>query len=388
MPSTTYGWLTYESSRNRFRKIILSTDLEMSMDVLNVPQPNQFNTDTCDDATIDIITLKGRNDSLLIHISGTHGVEGYVGAEIQHTVLTALNTSEKLYPTIMFVHGLNPYGMIHNRRVNEDNIDLNRNALFNETDRKAKISLCGNMSDDMYHHINHAINPQSYYHPILSWVTNLFNMLYIITSNGYCQSKRYMVTGTYCDKYKQGLFYGGEHLGTSHKMFSEYLISKNYTKNVKDLAIIDVHSGQGEFGKDTIMVSNSLKGDIATNTLKNIKKQSTITNMPDAISYTHQLVSDTMTNGYELTSGDVADNYPKLFDNLTNVFSVTQEFGTYNPLYVTLELIMENQVFHHSNNESYGDRLRHVFSPMENEKFVKMINERGKAFFINVIKNI
>ena len=33
------------------------------------------------------------------------------------------------YPTIIFVHVVNPYGMHNIRRVNEDNIDINRNFL-------------------------------------------------------------------------------------------------------------------------------------------------------------------------------------------------------------------------------------------------------------------
>ena len=36
------------------------------------------------------------------------------------------------YPTIVMVHVVNPYGMQNMRRVNEDNIDLNRNFLTPE----------------------------------------------------------------------------------------------------------------------------------------------------------------------------------------------------------------------------------------------------------------
>jgi hypothetical protein len=37
-------------------------------------------------------------------------------------------------PTIVFVHAVNPFGFANNRRVNEDNVDVNRySALINVT---------------------------------------------------------------------------------------------------------------------------------------------------------------------------------------------------------------------------------------------------------------
>ena len=37
-----------------------------------------------------------------------------------------------LPPTLVIVHAINPFGMANNRRVNENNIDLNRNYLHKE----------------------------------------------------------------------------------------------------------------------------------------------------------------------------------------------------------------------------------------------------------------
>jgi hypothetical protein len=84
----------------------------------------------------DVIILRGRPDRFLLHISGTHGPEGFVGSAIQTAMLTFFkahktyeNADEGL-PTLVFVHALNAYGFKHNRRVNENNVDLNRNFLF------------------------------------------------------------------------------------------------------------------------------------------------------------------------------------------------------------------------------------------------------------------
>jgi len=62
----------------------------------------------------------------LLLIAGTHGVEGYFGS----AVLTGLLHQGLAPPAgarIVLVHALNPYGFAWNRRVNEDNVDLDRN---------------------------------------------------------------------------------------------------------------------------------------------------------------------------------------------------------------------------------------------------------------------
>ncbi|ABS63179.1 conserved hypothetical protein [Parvibaculum lavamentivorans DS-1] len=62
--------------------------------------------------------------------SGTHGVEGYCGSGVQ-TALLSEGFGRNLPPdtAIIFIHAINPYGFAWNRRVNEDNVDLNRNFL-------------------------------------------------------------------------------------------------------------------------------------------------------------------------------------------------------------------------------------------------------------------
>ena len=63
-------------------------------------------------------------------MSGTHGVEGYCGSGIQIGFL-----KEGLFAelpddmSVVLLHAMNPYGFSNDRRVNEDNVDLNRNFL-------------------------------------------------------------------------------------------------------------------------------------------------------------------------------------------------------------------------------------------------------------------
>ena len=64
----------------------------------------------------------------LLVISGTHGVEGFAGSMCQ----TAWLSEGAALPddlAVVLVHAINPYGFAWIRRVNEDNVDLNRNCI-------------------------------------------------------------------------------------------------------------------------------------------------------------------------------------------------------------------------------------------------------------------
>ena len=81
----------------------------------------------------------------VIHCSGTHGIEGYLGSAIQLRFLHELFLQQEKQlrtnnvhapPTkntpvkkVLLIHAINPYGMRHHRRTNENNVDLNRNVL-------------------------------------------------------------------------------------------------------------------------------------------------------------------------------------------------------------------------------------------------------------------
>ena len=108
-----------------------------------------------DDLTTDVAIIHGNKSKFILHISGTHGPEGFAGSAVQSAMLDYFYESKKYsnieycevadadsnstlldesclntnLPTIVFIHVLNPYGMANNRRFNEDNIDLNRNFL-------------------------------------------------------------------------------------------------------------------------------------------------------------------------------------------------------------------------------------------------------------------
>jgi hypothetical protein len=86
--------------------------------------------------TVDVAVVRGsggRPDGPhLLHLSGVHGVEGHAGSAVQCKWLDGVARGDVRVPdgvSAVLVHVLNPYGMKHGRRYNENNVDLNRNLL-------------------------------------------------------------------------------------------------------------------------------------------------------------------------------------------------------------------------------------------------------------------
>ncbi|MBW4653831.1 MAG: M14 family metallopeptidase [Kaiparowitsia implicata GSE-PSE-MK54-09C] len=70
--------------------------------------------------------------NLLVLSSGCHGAEGFCGSGLQIDRLRDAAWIEHCRReglAVLFLHALNPYGFSWLRRVNEDNVDLNRNFL-------------------------------------------------------------------------------------------------------------------------------------------------------------------------------------------------------------------------------------------------------------------
>jgi hypothetical protein len=68
------------------------------------------------DLTIDIAVLEGAKDRVMVHVSGTHGVEGFAGSAIQSALLGRMKREDagkmkdEKRPTVILVHALNAFG--------------------------------------------------------------------------------------------------------------------------------------------------------------------------------------------------------------------------------------------------------------------------------------
>jgi hypothetical protein len=153
-------------------------------------------------------------------------------------------------PTILLVHALNPFGFSTSRRVNEENIDLNRNFLT-EAEFKEVVNRDPNFAG--YVTIDYLINPTKLLFPTIflnEWF-EFFKSIYAILRYGILFIKRAIVAGNYY--MPTGLGYGGTKLSTSAKSLIDLVTKLEIPKRAKNVVLIDVHTGLGPSGVDTLL---------------------------------------------------------------------------------------------------------------------------------------
>ncbi|MFH2092492.1 MAG: M14 family metallopeptidase [Pseudomonadota bacterium] len=123
-----YFGSSYQECRNQFRtEADTIFNLIKGVTVSWVTVDSQIDSDL----TIDYCYIPAQKNfkRLLILTSGIHGVEGYAGSAVQqmflHEIVPKIDLEEM---GILVIHSINPYGFKYQRRVTENNIDLNRNC--------------------------------------------------------------------------------------------------------------------------------------------------------------------------------------------------------------------------------------------------------------------
>lgn len=247
-----------------------------------------------------------------VHIAGCHGVEGYLGSLIQRKYLQSLSTAQLAKFNIVIIHPLCPYGMAWYRRVNSQNIDLNRN-FFTTTERPNNRGFAALL-------------------PLLNSKNKFEFATHVITTSlqeGYVASQRVLGQGQY--QFADKPFYGG------HAVQEEILQVLGYVQNllrdVHEFTIFDIHSGLGKPGVEMIFGSedfNELKKKHPEKYFTNLKSQS-----------------------WE-TTGNLGEAFKHFFAN-AKVIHVVLEFGTAGNLFVLYALTQDHQ--HFSQNKTDPKRI-------------------------------
>src|SRR5437762_4569779 len=117
----------YFTARDRFREAAARAGCRIETLPLDARGPGG------ETLGVDIAWFGAANPRrVVLHSSGLHGVEGFAGSAIQLQFIANLRQLPG-DTTVVIVHILNPYGMAWLRRVNENNVDLNRNFLGDES---------------------------------------------------------------------------------------------------------------------------------------------------------------------------------------------------------------------------------------------------------------
>lgn len=175
----------------------------------------------------------------LIIISGTHGVEGYYGSMCQTLYLQGLDLHSLDADTgLLFIHLINPWGTSWLRRVNEDNVDLNRN--FIDFTRPLQ-------HNDEYDNIasvfnREAIEPEQRRINEQLWHDRAAEI-------GETSLRSQITAGQHQDP--EGIFYAGQFATWSNQTLRA--IFANLPKSCKQAICMDLHTGAGDFGHPMLM---------------------------------------------------------------------------------------------------------------------------------------
>lgn len=175
----------------------------------------------------------------IIHVSGVHGIEGYLGSQIQSMILESGELTTELLQkvNVVFVHALNPYGMSWYRRVNGHNVDLNRNYYRNEVERPI------NSDFDFFAPLFEKRPTEKKWK---IWRTAVLAFLKL----GIRKTAGAIAKGQYHQP--ESLFYGGSYIEPEVHEPLHYL--QKILKGCKKIYVVDVHSGLGKFASENIIL--------------------------------------------------------------------------------------------------------------------------------------
>ncbi len=329
--------------------------------------------------------LSARNDDTNMHLliqSGLHGIEGFIGfAMINYFVERFLgenklkydkvrNKKEKVSENFKFernfdlslIINANSFGVKNKRRVNENNVDLNRNFLLSEKDfenGKEKAFL------DQYYLIDKVINPKkkvkNFY---FSYIETFFRILNLVLKIKASKFKAVLLSG---QKYNPcGAYYMGENYQTQTLNLMKIHEDLFKLKGVQNTIFIDLHTGYGKAYNMSIVNSSFMKENDLTEKIKGF----------------YDNVVKSNTDSFYVMNGDLIDfiyqKYPEI------KYATAFEFGTFGDsilagLKSIIALVLENQYFSYNLNGKKDDSLNKDVN--SNRAGAKIIQFYEKAYF-------
>lgn len=325
---------TYVEARQRFRSGSARLGAEQEALPIGVEGPDGT------PLTIDMAWHGPRDAKRIVVVSsGTHGVEGYMGSAAQLAVYDQpIELRDDV--ALVMIHAVNPYGFAFVRRVNEDNIDLNRNFLLEGQ------AYTG--SPEAYRQLDAMLNPPRPPGP-LSLPAFFGRTAGKIAKYGFASLKSAVAGGQY--DFPMGVFFGGN--GPSNTMLQLQKAVPRWFGHAEHLLWIDYHTGLG--------------------------KPATFKHLVDHTSDSPRLRWLVDTFGPEVQSWDAGDGVAYAIRGGLGVWMqamlpaaevdvLAMEFGTVPALKVITALHLENRAHHYAApyslvRQQAKERLMRTFNP-------------------------
>jgi hypothetical protein len=228
-----------------------------------------------EELAIDVAEL-GPADAadVVMIVSGTHGVEGYCGSALQSHWLRDRAGQRPDGVRVVLVHALNPFGFSWVRRTDEHNVDLNRNFIDWDDTPPVRPS---------YDEIARLLVPEDWNDETVAAAdAALFERLATVP---FAEFQETISGGQF--SHPDGVFYGGDGPSWSHRWLVQW-----WNDGLGDpdrLALIDLHTGLGEWGHGELISSESIGSPDHD---RAIRWWGEVTSMVDGDSVSAELVGD------------------------------------------------------------------------------------------------
>ena len=308
--------------------------------------------DETDGLYIDSFYLPSTGDktNLIVLTTGVHGVEGYIGSVMLDVFFAEVYPTLDMTDTgVLVVANVNPYGMKHYRRYNENNVDLNRNFILDWENFDLS-------SNKEYPKVDTFLGPtgkigNGLWHEVGFYMSLAKTAL----TEGADTVSDALLTGQY--EYPQGVYYGGSGDEAS-TVYLKDVFSRCLDSEYENIVHIDIHSGYGP--RYNMVIFNS------------VFETMTEAQTREAFGYDYIIAHDS--EGFYATTGDTTDFFYRLAEQKqtgTELFSTCFEFGTIGDAFFDTILSLKYTV----------DENRNHWYPTDNDTTAQIIHENYMELF-------
>ena len=337
---TDYFPSSYEDSRERFRQ---------SLSLLQAKWPDARLENHLlkehPDLSIDWMWAEPREkENLVILSTGEHGIEGYVGAAMLKVFIEEF--APRLNPEntgLLLIHAINPWGMKYHRKVNENNVDLNRNFTYGGEFDPA--------INPEFKRIEYLLNPQNQMRSF--WIENLLFWSRVVKSlltEGYAVTSRATLLGQHHTS--NGFFFGGTSYQETTKVAMD--LYRQALQEYQNGIQFDMHTGYGPRYQMSVIVppNDPISSDEA------MKK------------FNYPLVQKIDADEFYEISGDMGEYYYRLIQAEypgKQLFACGFEFGTFGDSLLARirslrSMVFENQLhWHGAKSEKTAEQVHSEF---------------------------
>ena len=349
----------YITARSRIREAASRLGCQIEAHPVGDTGPNG------EELTIDVVITPGTSqDRALVLSSGLHGVEGFFGSAVQLGVLEDWISRKESLPGVrcVLLHALNPFGFAWRRRVNETNVDLNRNLL-----PEGEV-FAG--SPEGYARLDTLLNPRRGPSP---WEPVTLKLLAAIARYGMPALKQAVASGQY--DYPRGLFYGGDRPSRLSEVLSSHF--DEWLGDSRHVMHLDFHTGLGDPAACTLLIDDPPTGVHHRRLSAWFGPDSFEAGDPHGLAYTARG-----------TFGRWCVTRNRGLDYL----HATAEFGTYKPIEVLAGLRAENQAHHwggleDASTERAKQRLVELFCP-QSDDWRRQVLVRSRQLVAQAIRGL